>query len=87
MMTISEQAATKAAQGASFDPETVALLCHALDEAWDALPREQQALTSKGALAEIILPLAAQGERDPVRLCTYALTMAPILLKSISKNG
>jgi hypothetical protein len=63
----------KIGQGGSFDPETIALLRTALDEAWVNLAPEQQARASKSGLAERILNLAAQGERDPVRLRTRAV--------------
>jgi hypothetical protein len=63
----------KIRQGGSFDPETITLLRTALDEAWVNLLPEQQTRTSKSHLAERILKLAAQGERDPVRLRTRAV--------------
>jgi hypothetical protein len=59
--------------GASFDPETIAVLRAALDDAWAALSPDQQAYISRSVLAERILRLAAQGERDPTRLCSRAL--------------
>jgi len=57
----------------SFDPENLILLRAALAEAWSSLRPEQQELTSKSVVGQTILHLAAQGERDPVRLCTHAL--------------
>jgi hypothetical protein len=60
-------------QGGSFDPETIALLRTVLDEAWVNLLPKQQSHTSKSDLAVRILTLAAQGERDPVRLRTHAV--------------
>jgi hypothetical protein len=61
------------AESGSYDPETIDLLRSALDEAWASLTPDKQAHTSKTALAARILRLAAEGERDPVRLRTYAL--------------
>jgi hypothetical protein len=60
-------------QGGSYDSETIALLRTVLDEAWANLLPSQQAATNKGVLAERILKLAAQGERDPIRLRTNAV--------------
>ena len=47
-----------------YDPDTVALLRDALDDAWASLRPEQQATIQKTALAERILKSAAEGERD-----------------------
>jgi hypothetical protein len=58
---------------AYFDLQTVALLRETLDDAWACLRPEQRATTSRTLLAEGILKLAAQGERDPHRLREYAL--------------
>jgi hypothetical protein len=63
----------KIRQGGSYDPETITLLRAALDEAWANLPPEQRACTSKSRLAERILNLAAQGERDQTRLRVRAV--------------
>jgi hypothetical protein len=63
----------KAAEGGSFDPETIELMRTALDEAWMALPPDTRAGLSKAFLAEGILRAAAQGERNPVRLRACAL--------------
>jgi hypothetical protein len=40
------------------------------------LPAEQRAMTSRTLLAQPILKLAAQGERDPERLLEAALMAA-----------
>ena len=56
-----------------YDPDTVALLRDALDDAWAALRPEQQATIQKTALAERILKSAAEGERDRKRLRDAAL--------------
>lgn len=58
---------------AYFDLKTVALLRETLDEAWDAIPRKQQAGMLKTTLAERILKSAANGERDRERLREAAL--------------
>jgi len=63
----------KQVYGGSYDPEAIALLLSALDEAWDALPPARQAMTSKATLAQRMLKLAANGERDPIRLRIAAL--------------
>ena len=60
-------------EGGSFDPETIKLLKAALDQAWLSLSPRQQAHTTKSYLAQRILKIAAQGERDPVRLRSCAL--------------
>jgi hypothetical protein len=66
-------AVMKIPEGGSYDPETITLLRTVLDAAWDALLPEHQARTSKAHLAQRMLKLAAQGERDPIRLRTRAL--------------
>jgi hypothetical protein len=60
-------------EGGSYDPETIALLRTVLDDAWANLLPSQQAATNKYALAQRILKLAAQGERNPIRLRTNAV--------------
>ena len=60
----------------AFDPETVALLREALDDAWACLSPELQARIQKTALAERILKSAARGERDRKRLRAAALDFA-----------
>jgi hypothetical protein len=64
----------KLSEGAAFNPETITILQSALDDAWSKLSPEQQAATDKGTLAERILGLAAQGERDPIRLRNGAVS-------------
>lgn len=56
-----------------FDPETITILSAAFDEAWLALPPVQHTPAVRSALAERILRKAGEGERDPIRLRTYAL--------------
>jgi hypothetical protein len=58
----------KVAEGAAYDPETITLLRSVLDAAWDALPPEQRATTTKSRMASCLLRLAARGERDPMLL-------------------
>ena len=68
-------------EGGSFDPETIKLLKAALDQAWLSLSSGQQAHTTKSYIAQRILKLAAQGERDPVRLRSYALATITTAIK------
>ena len=59
-------------QGTSFNPETIALMTRALEEAVATLPYP----VSSGAvqsLAKNIIDLASQGERDPQRMTLLAL--------------
>jgi hypothetical protein len=64
---------------ASYDPETIKTLQLALDLAWDALSAERRLRTSKVALAERILTLAARGERDVARLKAAAIIEVVLL--------
>jgi hypothetical protein len=57
-----------------FDANTIALLRLTLDRAWASLSASEQAVTSRSILAERILRAAAQGERDPDRLRSHALS-------------
>ena len=57
----------------AFDPETIAILRAAFDDACASLPSEQHTQSKRSTLARRILTLAAEGERDPVRLRTFAL--------------
>jgi hypothetical protein len=65
-------------EGVHYEPETIALLRAVLDEVWDSLSAEDQASTSKTALAQRILREAAEGERDPLRLRAAALIPAAV---------
>jgi hypothetical protein len=58
---------------AHFDAQTITLMKVALDEAWDRLPPQLQATMLKTTLAERILKLAAEGERNRERLREAAL--------------
>lgn len=61
---------------AYFDLDTVSLLRDVLDDAWACLRPQERATTSRTILAEGILTLAAQGERNPDRLIDAALMAA-----------
>jgi hypothetical protein len=63
----------KVSERGAYDPETIDLLRSILDAAWDALPPEQQARTTKSMMALSLLSLAARGERDPIRLRSRAV--------------
>ena len=69
----------------NFDPETLAILEIAFNEAWEVL------LTSGGnfdqkatrdALAELIISFAAEGETNPKRLKELALADLPRFLET-----
>ena len=66
----------KPKEPAYFDLETVALLRETLDDAWACLRPQERATLSRTQLAEGILALAAQGERNPDRLLDAALMAA-----------
>jgi hypothetical protein len=66
--------ATMEPKPAYFDLQTVAVLRETLDDVWASIRPEQKAAISRSLLAERILKLAAQEERDPVRLREAALT-------------
>jgi hypothetical protein len=56
-----------------YDAETIALLRAMLEEAWASLRAHEKVGSSKILLASHILELASRGERNPIRLSTYAL--------------
>ena len=62
---------------AVYDPATVALLEKVFDEAWAVVAPNYTAVmaveTARVQLANIILSLAAEGERDPQRLKDRAI--------------
>jgi hypothetical protein len=70
-----EERAVSSVRGA-FDPETIAVLSAIFDEACLALPPGRHTPAMRCTLAEGILRKAGEGERDPVRLRTYALLQA-----------
>ena len=57
-----------------YTPETLTLLRDALDDAWAALRPDERARASETMLAARLLELAAEGERDPARLRSEALS-------------
>jgi hypothetical protein len=61
-------------KGAVYTPETVKLLLDALEDAWAALRPDERARASKTMLAIRLLEVAAEGERDPARLRSEALS-------------
>ena len=58
----------------AFDPETVKLLSDAYDKARKLLHDNGQPYIVNEVIAERIIALAKQGERNPDRLCKGALT-------------
>jgi hypothetical protein len=69
----------------NFDPETLAILEIAFNEAWEVLLAsggnfDQKA--TKDALAEVIISFAAEGETDPKRLKALALADLPRTLET-----
>jgi hypothetical protein len=69
----------------NFDPETLAILEIAFNEAWEVLLASggnfDQRVT-RDALAELIISFAAEGERDPKRLKALALADLPRTLET-----
>ncbi|MGY2907007.1 hypothetical protein ACVWVY_006028 [Bradyrhizobium sp. URHC0002] len=61
---------------AHYDPETLVILRKVLDAAWADLPDGSESETLKSEMAHHILKLAADGERDPVRLRASAIVSA-----------
>lgn len=61
--------------GAAFDPEMIAIMRSALNEAWSSLGPQTRCHVSQSELAQEILRLAKRGESDPKRLCAGALEM------------
>jgi len=57
----------------AFDPEALAVLKAAFDDACLALPAGQRTAGMRTRLAERIMRKAREGERDPLRLRAYAL--------------
>ena len=65
-----------AAEARYFSPETVRDMQVALDLAWGLLSPQQQAQSSKTAVATRILDAVGAGERSPARLLMLALLPA-----------
>jgi hypothetical protein len=55
------------------DPDTIGMLRRVLDDAWENLSPRQQTQANKSIMAQELLKLAADGERDPTRLCELAV--------------
>jgi hypothetical protein len=69
----------------NFDPETLAILEIAFNEAWEVLLAsggnfDQKA--TRDALAELIISFAAEGETNPKRLKELALADLPRFLET-----
>jgi hypothetical protein len=56
-----------------YEPETIAIMKVAFDEACASLPLERATQSARTRVAECILKDAAAGERDPANLCAHAL--------------
>jgi len=56
-----------------YDPETLDIMHHALNEAWALLPQRSKNKFVKIDMAERVLRRAAAGERDLARLRAAAL--------------
>jgi hypothetical protein len=74
----------------NFDPETLAILESAFDEAWGVLTIsggtfDQEA--TRNALADLIMSFASEGETDPKRLKELALAALPRTLQTIEKEA
>ena len=61
-------------QSTAFDPETVKVLCDAYDKARASMHDAGQPQVVHEVMAQRIISLAKQGERDPKRLTAAALT-------------
>jgi hypothetical protein len=57
------------------DPDTIGTLRRVLDDAWAMLSPRLQTQGNKSIMAQELLKLAADGERDPTRLCELAIRM------------
>jgi hypothetical protein len=55
------------------DPDTIGMLRRVLEDAWATLSQRQQTQANKSIMAQELLKLAADGERDPTRLCELAV--------------
>lgn len=63
-------------------PEEIARLKAVLSEVVLALPKQQRSCGMQASVAEQLLKLAAEGEKDPMRLKERALHSLPIISKS-----
>jgi hypothetical protein len=58
---------------ASFDPEAITLLSQAYETACKSLHDSGQPIIGRELIAERIIAAATLGERDPAKLCAFAL--------------
>jgi len=70
---MSERGAMRGFHNSSFDPQTLALIETAFDEAWLTLKSVGNKTVKPEELARSVLRLAMEGERDPARLHDGAL--------------
>lgn len=56
-----------------FDPEAITIMADAYDRAWKALHDRGQPEVVREVIARRIIKAAKEGERDPDRLCAFAL--------------
>jgi hypothetical protein len=68
---------TNLSHNSAFDPETVEALCNAYDRASKSLHDAGQSDVVNEVIAQRIVALAQQGERDPDKLCAGALGCWP----------
>jgi hypothetical protein len=73
--------------GQAYDPETLAILEAAFDEAWALLKINSDELVTREALARCLLVLASSGERDRVRLRNGALLELSAAYKRPEEEG
>ena len=69
----------------NFDPETLAILEIAFNEAWEVLLASGgtfDQMATRDAIAELIISFAAEGETDPKRLKQLALSALPRTLEA-----
>jgi hypothetical protein len=69
----------------NFDPETLAILEIAFNEAWEVLLASGgtfDQMATRDVLAELIVSFAAEGETDPKRLKQLALSALPRTLEA-----
>jgi len=72
---------------AYFDLKTVSLMRETLDDACACLRPQERETTSRTVLADAILALAAQGERNPERLIGASLAAASNIHKADAANA
>jgi hypothetical protein len=70
-----------------YDPETLAILEAAFDEAWALLKINSDDSVTREALARYLLVLASGGERDRVRLRNQALLELSAAYKTPDQEG